>query len=319
MIAEKTGYVIGLSAHQGQLIRAGAILCYLADKKEEAIPKTSQATFESSSNEKDRLPQDLRITEPALKLARREKLDLSQLPRDQLITESKLRSLLSSQAVLDPKELKEIDPDAILVYGGGGHGKSVIDLLRTLGCYHIVAVLDDGLTPGSTVLGVPVLGGAGKLPHLFAQGVHQAVNAVGGIGNLPVRKKVFQDLKNAGFNFPTIVHPTAFVESSAELSNGIQVFPQAYIGSDVHCGFGAIINSGAIVSHDCVLGDYVNLSPGAILAGEVNVGSNVLIGMGATVNLRVNIGVGARIGNGATIKEDVPPNAIIRAGSIWPA
>ena len=120
----------------------------------------------------------------------------------------------------------------------------------------------------------------------YQQGVRLAVNAVGGIGDVAVRIKIFQRIAQAGFACPAVVHPTAFVEASAQLSPGVQVFPHAYVGSDVRVGFGSIINTGAIVSHDCILGDYTNLSPGAILAGAVQVGSGALIGMGATINLR---------------------------------
>ena len=205
-----------------------------------------------------------------------------------------------------------------MIFGGGGHGKTLIELLRALHTYRLVGVVDDGMHSGDTVLDVPVLGGAEVLPDLYAQGVRLAVNAVGGIGNVSVRIRVFQKLSQAGFVCPALVHPAAFVEPSAYLSPGVQVFAHAYIGSAARLGFGCIVNTGAIVSHDCILGDYANISPGAMLAGEVQIGSSVLIGMGATVNLRVKVGATARIGNGSTVKEDVPEKSIVRAGALWP-
>jgi sugar O-acyltransferase (sialic acid O-acetyltransferase NeuD family) len=187
-----------------------------------------------------------------------------------------------------------------------------------LGPYPIAGIVDDGLPAGSHIMGVPVLGGSNILGRLIEQGVHLAANAVGGIGNITSRIKVFERLTEAGFSCPTLVHPTAFIEPGALLAEGVQVMPHAYVGSETQVGFGAIVNTGAIVSHDCKLGDYANLSPGAILAGEVTVGSATLVGMGVTVNLRVKIGNRARIGNGATIKQDVPENGIVRAGTVWP-
>jgi sugar O-acyltransferase (sialic acid O-acetyltransferase NeuD family) len=210
------------------------------------------------------------------------------------------------------------DPTAIVVYGGGGHGKALIELLRVLGTYHIAGVVDDGLPAGQAILDVPVLGDGEALGPLYQKGVRLAVNAVGGIGDVAVRIKVFQRIAQAGFACPAVVHPTAFVEASARLSPGVQVFPHAYVGSDARVGFGSIINTGAIVSHDCILGDYTNLSPGAILAGAVQIGSGALIGMGATINLEARIGAGARIGNGATVKSDVPERGMVRAGTVWP-
>ncbi len=211
------------------------------------------------------------------------------------------------------------DPTAILIYGGGGHSKTLIDLLRSLGSYRIMGIVDDTLPRGTVVLGVPVLGGSEILPEYFNRGIRQAINAVGGIGNVTVRVKVFEQLARAGFTCPTIVHPKALVEPSSTLEGGVQVLAQSYISSDSHVGFGTLINAGVVVSHDCVLGKCVNLSPGAMLAGNVHVDDYAQIGMGVTINLNITIGSGARVGNGATVKADVPPGGVVRAGMIWPS
>jgi sugar O-acyltransferase (sialic acid O-acetyltransferase NeuD family) len=262
----------------------------------------------------------LRITEPALALARQHSLALNRLPTGALVTETTVQQMLDSQgtAGLEAPE-SAFDPTALVVYGGGGHGKALIDLVRVLGSYRIVGVIDDGLGKGTEIMGVPVLGGGENLAELYAQGVRLAVNAVGGIGNIATRVKVFEAILQAGFNCPVLVHPTAFVEASATLAPGVQVFPHAYVGSEAQAGFGAIVNTGAIVSHDCTLGTYANVAPGAMLAGAVQIGAGALIGMGATVNLSVVVGENAKVGNGATVKADVPENGIVRAGTVWPA
>jgi len=207
---------------------------------------------------------------------------------------------------------------ALLIYGGGGHGKALIDLLRTLNVYQLVGVVDDGLPPGSVVMGLPVLGGTAVLAAWFARGVHLAVNAVGGIGNVAVRLKVFEALAAVGFTCPSLVHPTAWVEPSAHLAAGVQVLAKSYISSEAYIGFGTVINAGVVVSHDCQLGQVTNLSPGAMLAGGVILEDYVQVGMAATINLNLRIGQGTRIGNGATVKGHVPAHSVVHAGEIWP-
>lgn len=317
--AEAAGYVVDLRLQPGQSVRAGDILCYLAAAPD-WTPPTAEPAEPAPGYPPDQLPGGLRITQPALDLARRSALDLNRLPAGPLVTAAMVRNFLESASTglglrVPPAAF---DATAILVYGAGGHGKMLIDLLRSLGTYRIAALIDDGAPPGHTVLGVPVLGGAAHLPELYDQGLRLAVNAVGGIGNLAVRVEIFQRLAEAGFAFPVIIHPAACVERSANLAPGAQVFAHAYVGSEAQIGFGTIVNTGAIISHDCVLGEFTNISPGALLAGEVQVGSGVLVGMGATVNLQVQIGAQARIGNGATVKSDVPAKGVVRAGSIWP-
>ena len=321
--AERNGYVVGLDIHQGLTVKAGELLCYLADNPDWQPPKKdfeiqTKAPKRIDDPESTELPKGLRITQPALALAKQFEIELNNLPKEQLITEQLIQSLVQKQSLEIVTLVNEFDPTAIVIYGGGGHGKALIELVQSLGSYRIIGIIDDGISPDEKMLGYPILGGAATLADLYQDGIRLAVNAVGGIGNLATRIKVFKQLAKAGFTCPAVIHPTAFIEASARVLPGVQIFPHAYIGSETKIGYGCIVNTGAIISHDCIIGDFTNLSPGSILAGEVKVGSSVLIGMGVTINLRVAIGNKVRIGNGATVKEDVPEGGIIRAGTIWP-
>ncbi|MFZ5810227.1 MAG: NeuD/PglB/VioB family sugar acetyltransferase [Chloroflexota bacterium] len=325
LLSETDGYVFDLHAQPGDVVSAGDFFCILAPQPDwRPSSSASNDVHAAEQQPEESLPPGLRITQPALTMARELGIDLNLLPTDELITASRIRELVSGKTELSrtdlPLDLPEpVQPNSVLIYGGGGHGKSLIELIRLQGAYSVAGIIDDGKPLGSHILGVPILGGSQHLKALRQHGFQLALNAVGGIGNLASRITVFDRLAEAGFSFPTVIHPTAFVEASAQLGAGVQVFPHAYVGSDVKIGFGVIVNTSAVVSHDCVLGDYVNLSPGSILAGEVKIGEKTLIGMGVTVNLQVRIGARCRVGNGATIKQDVPDNTIIRAGAVWPS
>lgn len=212
----------------------------------------------------------------------------------------------------------QVDDSTLLLVGGGGHGKTLIDLVKVLGKYQWGGIVDENLPPGSLILGLPVFGGDLLLSELYKAGFHQAINGVGGIGNVVARLHVFEKLNKAGFSFPSLVHPTAFVEPSATIESGAQVLPLTYVGTDSKIGFGSLLNAHVIVSHDCQIGECVNLSPGATLAGGVKIHNHAQIGMGVTININLTIGAEARIGNGATIKADVPPGGRIFAGQVWP-
>ena len=308
VVAEAAGFVAGLRASVGDLLRAGDRLCWLAPKSGWNPPQVESPAAEAP------LPEGLRMTAPALALARAAGMALTRLPIGPLVTEAQVRDLLSGLAA----GIETAVDQRLIVYGGGGHGKAVIEAVRAMGTYEVVGVVDDGLAKATKVLGVPVLGGAEVLPGLLAQGIHLAANAVGGIGDARSRVRVFHRLIEAGFACPAVVHPTAVVEPSARLSPGVQIMPHAYVGSEAEIGFGAIVNTSAVVSHDCWLGAYANVSPGALLAGGVRLGESALVGMGVTVNLGVTIGDGARVGNSAVVKKDVPPGGIVRAGMVWP-
>jgi sugar O-acyltransferase (sialic acid O-acetyltransferase NeuD family) len=207
--------------------------------------------------------------------------------------------------------------ERVLVYGGGGHGITLIDALRVLPAFEIAGVVDTALTPGDKVLGINVLGGDEALGMAVDQGITHAVNGVGSIDDLTVRAGVFERLLAAGLGCPTVVHPVAWTDPSATVSDGAQVLAHAYVGANASVGFGVVVNTGAIVSHGCVIGACANLSPGALLAGDVSVGDCALVGMGATVNVGLTIGANAVVGNSAVVKADVPTGARVKAGQVW--
>lgn len=211
-----------------------------------------------------------------------------------------------------------IDESTVLLYGGGGHGKTLIDLTGELDTFQMGGIVDENLPAGSRIHGLPVFGGGDLLNELYKAGFRQAANGVGGIGHVDTRLQVFDKLKEAGFSFPTLIHPTAWVEPSAIIASGVQILPLTYVGTDSSIGFGSLLNAHVIVSHDCQIGECVNLSPGATLAGGVKIEDHAQIGMGVTINLNLTIGAEARIGNGATIKADVPPGVRVYAGQTWP-
>jgi acetyltransferase EpsM len=315
LYAEVGGYVLGLAARQGDVLRSGTALCWIAAKPDWEPPEVSAAPQAAA----DGAPEGLRITEPARRLAEDRALDLSTLPVGPLITEGYLQNLLDQGQALELDVPLPISKKGeLLLYGGGGHAKSLIELIQLLEGYSIVGVIDDRMKAGTRILDIPVLGPAEALPDLYGQGVRLAVNAVGGVGDVMSRVRIFRRLIEVGFDFPTLVHPTAFIEASAQLAAGVQVFPHAYVGSEARVGFGGIVNTGAVVSHDCALGRYVNVAPSASLAGGVTLGKAVLVGMSVTVNLAVSVGDGARIGNSAVVKADVPAGQVVRAGAIWP-
>lgn len=320
VLADQEGYLVGVRFQQGETLQAGEVLAYIAhtaDASDPSLPPWAEA--EHLQPDENETLSGLRITDPARELALAEGLDLDSLPQGILVTRQVVQDLLlETKPTPSMPQRQDLTGGRLVIYGAGGHGCSLVALVRQSEDYEVVGFLDDGVPVGTQVEGIPVLGDGEKLVELAEAGIQLAINGVGGVGDLPARLAVYQKLAKAGMHCPTVIHSTAFLEDSAVLSDGIQIYPFAYLGVRVRVGYGSIINTGAIVSHDCELASYVNLSPGATLAGGVIVGEAALIGMRATVNLDVKVGKRARIGNGATVKADVPDGGVVPAGAVWP-
>jgi sugar O-acyltransferase (sialic acid O-acetyltransferase NeuD family) len=319
--APETGF-IRIMASQGMTLVVGDLLAVITStpdekfeirKKENAhgyISKTSPYVNQSS------VPTNrLRITKPAQVLADQLGLDVSTLPTDQLVTEDVVRQ---HAGVKHEITLPVMDKPYILIYGAGGHAKSVMEMVMQNTDHAIAGIIDDDeqLT-GKRVLGIPVLGTRQLLPRMIEEGVRLAANGVGGILDINVRVRIFELLENLGYSFPALIHPRATLEPSAKVEEGVQVFANAYVGSEACLQARCMINTNAVVSHDCTIDSYTHIAPGALLAGHVHVGKYTLVGMGVTTAIGIHIGDGVRVGNGAILLADVPDRTIIQAGRFW--
>ena len=170
-----------------------------------------------------------------------------------------------------------------------------------------VAFLDDrctGLDACVPVLGWPVLGPLALALHADTSSQFDA--AAVAIGHAATRLNWIQQLQDAGYHLPVLIHPTAWVSPSAQLGPASVVFAQAAVQAQASIGMGAIINTGCSVDHDVQLADGVHICPGSRLAGEVKVGARSWIGIGASVIQKVHIFSDVTVGAGAVVVRDLP-------------
>jgi len=196
----------------------------------------------------------------------------------------------------------------ILLVGGGGHCRSVLDSLLSMGGYDEIGIVERLSGNWPALLGVPVVGSDADLPRLFNSGWIYAAITLGSVGDPTNRRRLYETLKSLGFTFPSIIDPSAVIGRAVTLGEGTFVGKQAAINSGSTVGHCAIINTGAVVEHDCSIGDFAHISPGAVLCGEVEVGRNAHVGAGAVVRQGIKVGQGTLIGAGSVIINDIAGN-----------
>ncbi len=197
----------------------------------------------------------------------------------------------------------------IILAGGGGHAKVVIDAINKMGTYTICGIVDIRMKKGERVSGVPVVGDDDAFKTIFKKKVRHAFIGIGSIGNCDARKKVYGNLRSIGFQLPIIAHPSAVVAHDVEIGEGTFIAAGAVINPGAKIGKNAIINTSASIDHDCVIGNFVHVAPGAVLSGGVTVGDETHIGTGASVIQGTSIGKKCFISAGMTVCEDMSDGA----------
>ena len=196
----------------------------------------------------------------------------------------------------------------VLLIGGGGHCRSVIDVIESGAQYWVAGIVQpasDGLAP---ILGYPVRGDDDALPGLLGQTPCALVISLG----LVERFELFGKLLELRAEIPFVVSPRAHVSRHAQLGPGTVVLHGALVNAAARIGENCIINSMALVEHDARIGPHCHISTGARVNGDVEIGAGCFIGSGTVIHQGVTIGAGSVIGAGCVISRDVAAHTIMR-------
>lgn len=113
-------------------------------------------------------------------------------------------------------------------------------------------------------------------------------NCIMGIGGvtpdaLMRRHSVFEQYKNQGSDFSTLISPHSIVSVNAKISDGVIINHGAIVQYNSNIHSNVIINTGAIVEHDAIVESGTHVAPGAIILGSAHIGKCCLIGAGAMI------------------------------------
>ena len=195
--------------------------------------------------------------------------------------------------------------EKVIVFGSGGHAKTVIDILEKQKLYEILGVFTDDLGKvGPTFFDYPVLG---KIDDFY--GSDKGILALGyNFKRYQVAEKILK--VNPNFTFIKAIHPSAVIGRNVTIGDGTVVVGGVVINPSARIGNHCVINTKASVGHDVTVGDYSTIAPGATLGGFAVIGELSRIALGASVIQRITVGSGSLVGAGATVVRDIPDGVL---------
>ncbi len=199
-----------------------------------------------------------------------------------------------------------IEKQPIAIIGAGGQGRETLQLLRQINAvqpvWDCIGWFDDGLPAGSSVAGLPVLGGTAEL-NAWQEPLAVAV----AIGWPAVRKKAVEKIANERISFPTLIHPSAALDpEEVAIGEGTVITQGCRFTVNIRIGRFALLNLCCILTHDCTIGDYASLMPSVNISGEVVVEEGAYLGTGVQVIQQRRVGAWSVIGAGAVVIKDIP-------------
>lgn len=194
----------------------------------------------------------------------------------------------------------------IYLYGCGGHGKVILDILYQQG-QKVAGFVDDRPPLGiDRIHGIPIYRDEEIDPAIEPGESRWIVT----IGNNRLRQQIANRLTARGYSFATAIHPAARIALGVTIAPGTVVMANTAINIDTNIGAHAIVNTGATIDHDCQIGDYSHIAPGCSLCGQVTIGNSTFLGVGTRVCPSIEIGDRATCGAGSVVVSSLPANCL---------
>ncbi len=180
----------------------------------------------------------------------------------------------------------------LIIYGCGGHARSLADVALANGIEHLIFV-DDQARPGEKCFGFDVIKNISLEP---------AAICIVAVGDNQKRAALFELLQK---NIVALISDRAYVGKNAEIDKGVLVGHGAHVGPNTKIGVNTIVNTHCVIEHDCVIGKHSHISVNSVVAGKCEIGDFVMIGAGATVIDGVKISSHVIVGSGAVVVKDI--------------
>lgn len=190
----------------------------------------------------------------------------------------------------------------LILVGGGGHCKSVIEVAESAG-YEIKGILDMPDNVGNKVLGYSIIGTDNQIINYVDDALF--IVTVGHIKDATLRIKLHQKIADARGNLATIVASTAHVSKYAHIGEGTVIMHHAMVNADATIGKGCIVNTFANIEHDAVIDDYCHISTGAMVNGNCKVGAGTFLGSQAVMVNDTEITQGCVIAAGSMVRKNI--------------
>jgi sugar O-acyltransferase (sialic acid O-acetyltransferase NeuD family) len=190
--------------------------------------------------------------------------------------------------------------DDLILFGGGGHCRSCIDVIEMEKKFQIAGIIDVAGKVDQSVLGYPVIGTDDDLNKLIRKCRYFLIT-IGQIESADVRIEKYEYLKKLGASFPVIVSPFAHVSKHSIIGAGTIIMHNVIVNAGAQIGANCIINTGAIIEHDVSIGDNCHISTGAIVNGGTTIGAKTFLGSNSATRQYIEIGEGVFMKSGVTV------------------
>lgn len=195
----------------------------------------------------------------------------------------------------------------IAVVGTGGFAREVMSMLENINAvtpqYNILGFVDK--STDIVINGYPVIGDDETINQTT-----EPISLVIAVGDPWLKEKIRNKYTNTLVSFPTIIHPSALIQSkdTVKIGDGCIICAGTIITCNIEIKDFVTLNLSCTVGHDTVISDYCSFMPSVNISGEINLENKVYVGTGAKIIQQLTIGENTIVGAGAVVVKSLPAN-----------
>jgi sugar O-acyltransferase (sialic acid O-acetyltransferase NeuD family) len=124
------------------------------------------------------------------------------------------------------------------------------------------------------------------------------------------RTKMFQKVKELGYEIETYLHPDAKIYNENNIGEGSIVLANSVIEPYSIVGINSVIWANCTIAHHSVIEDNCWIASGSVIAGEAKIKSNCFLGVNATIVDKIIVESFNIVGANTMISKNTKPNEV---------
>lgn len=208
-------------------------------------------------------------------------------------------------------EIKE----RLIIIGAGEFAEIAYEYFSDFSNYEVVAfTVEKAFIYKPELFGLPVLAFE-DVQDVYPPDKYKTFVAVTYTQLNRVRKRLYKQAKQKGYQFVTFIHPTVFLGRDVKIGENCFVFEYNNIQRKINIGNNVIIWAKNHIGHQSIIKDNCYLASGVIISGYCEIGDNCFLGVNCSLNDKIKIAKDTIIGNGAIVIKSIEESGGVYAGN----
>lgn len=132
------------------------------------------------------------------------------------------------------------------------------------------------------------------------------------VGDNSIRSTWLNKLRATGYDTISLVHPSAYISSSAQVGSGVYIHAHSFVWTRSRIADNVIISPHALVAHHTVIGEGSLISANAVVGSYVTLQEQVLMGINSgAISGEITLGAYSTIGANAMVIRNVDRESVV--------